>query len=143
MYNWFKKYLQLGQPEPVVERPFVPVPPGELSVFDEQHPRPADATGVEALRKTISKAADRQIAALAPKDQTTLNEFRRIVGTALRVMIGDKLPEADDVQELAVKPAQDQKGVHWRKLLLGRKGEADRIPAVVLHGPEVEGQVVA
>ena len=142
MYNWFNKYLQLGLPEPVVERPFVPVPPGELSVFDEQHPRPADATGVEALRKTISETADRQIAALVPKDQTTLNEFRRIVGTALRVMIGDKLPPADEVQELTVKPAQDQKGVQWRKLLLGRKSEADRIPAVFLRGPEFEGTVV-
>src|SRR5712691_5033375 len=63
MYNWFNKHLRLGQPEPVVERPFVPVPPKELSVYDEQHPRPADATGVEALRKTMSEASDQQIAA--------------------------------------------------------------------------------
>ena len=40
MYNFFNKHLKLGQSEPVVERPFVPVPPKELSVFDETHPRP-------------------------------------------------------------------------------------------------------
>src|SRR5439155_15130821 len=117
MYNWFNKHLRLGQPEPVVERPFVPVPPKELSVYDEQHPRPADATGVEGLRKTMSEASDRQITALLPKDETSLNEFRRIVSTALRVMVGDKLPQPGEVQELSVKPAEERGGVRWRKLL--------------------------
>jgi dienelactone hydrolase len=142
MYNWFNKYLQLGQPEPVVERPFTPVPPRELSVFDEQHPRPADATGAEALRKTMSEASERQITALLPKDETSLNEFRRIVGTALRVMIGDKLPEPGEVQVQSVKPADEQGSVRWRKLLLGRKGEGDQIPAVFLRGPNFDGTVV-
>jgi dienelactone hydrolase len=142
MYNWFNRYLKLGQPEPVVERSFVPVPPKELSVFDDKHPRPSDATDVSGLRNYLSEASDRQIATLAPKDETTLNEFRRIVGTALRVMIGDKLPQPDEVQELAVKPAEEQKGVRWRKLLLGRKKEADRIPAVFLSGPNFDGTVV-
>ena len=40
MYNWFNKHLKLGQPEPVDEKPFVPVPPKELSVFDDEHPLP-------------------------------------------------------------------------------------------------------
>src|SRR5438445_6443640 len=75
MYNWFNKHLQLGQPEPVVERPFVPVPPRELSVYDAQHPRPADAKDAEALRKTMSEASDQQIAALLPKDEASLNQF--------------------------------------------------------------------
>jgi hypothetical protein len=142
MYNWFNKYLQLGRPEPVVERSFVPVPPKELSVFDEQHPRPADANGVEALRKYMTEASDRQTAALLPKDEASLHEFRRIVGTALRVMVGDKLPQASEVQELTVKHTEDQGGVRWRKLLLGRKGEGDWIPAVFLRGPEFDGTVV-
>ena len=38
MYNWFNKHLKLGLPEPVARQPFVPVPPKELSVFDDQHP---------------------------------------------------------------------------------------------------------
>ena len=38
--------LKLGLSEPVVEKPFVPVPPRELSVFDEQHPLPKDAVGI-------------------------------------------------------------------------------------------------
>jgi len=38
MYNWMNKYLKLGQVEPVVEKPFEPVLPAELSVYDEKHP---------------------------------------------------------------------------------------------------------
>src|SRR5437763_8781771 len=37
MYNWFNEHLKLGQTSPVVEKPFVPVPPKELSVWDAQH----------------------------------------------------------------------------------------------------------
>jgi dienelactone hydrolase len=141
MYNWFNKYLHLGQPQPVVEKPFVPVPPQELSVYDEQHPRPADAIGVEALRKYMTDSSERQIAALLPKDPTRLEEFRRVVGTALRVMVGEKLPPAGEVQERSAKAA-DEEGLRWRKLLLGRKSEGDDIPAVFVRGPEFDGTVV-
>jgi dienelactone hydrolase len=142
MYNWFNKHLHLGQPEPVTEKPFVPVPPRELSVFNSQHPRPADATGVEALRRYMTDASDQQIVALLPKDEASLDEFRRVVGTALRVMVGDRLPRATELHEVLVKPEQDQGGVKWRKLLLGRQGEGDQIPAIFLQGPEFDGTIV-
>ena len=48
-YAFFNKAFALGLPEPVRERPFVPVPPAQLHVFDAAHPRPAserDAAGV-------------------------------------------------------------------------------------------------
>jgi dienelactone hydrolase len=142
MYNWFNKYLQLGQPEPVVEKAFVPVPPRELSVYDEQHPRPADATGAEGLRKYMTEASDRQITTLIPKDEASRKEFHHIVGTALRVMIGDQLPQASEVRERTVKEGDGPGGVRWRKLLLGRKGEGDQIPAVFFRGPQFNGTVV-
>jgi dienelactone hydrolase len=142
MYNWFNKHLQLGQPEPVVEKPFVPVPPQELSVFDEHHPRPADAMGAEALRKYLTDSSERQIAALLPKDSTSLDKFRRVVGTALRVMVGDQLEAVSEVQERSAKSAEEQRGVRWRKLLLCRKGEGDEVPAVFLRGPAFDGTVV-
>src|SRR5438128_6813672 len=64
MYNWFNKHLQLGRPEPVVEKPFVPVPPRELSVYDEKHPRPKDATDAAGLRKYLTEVSDKQLAAI-------------------------------------------------------------------------------
>jgi len=92
MYEWFNEHLQLGHKKPVAEQPFKPVPPKELSVFDEQHPVPKDAVDAERLRKSLSEASDKQLAALMPKDAEGLKEFRRVIGTALRVMVGGGLP---------------------------------------------------
>ncbi len=98
MYNWFNKHLGLGLSEPVVEKPFVPVPPKELSVYDQEHPRPKDAVGAERLRQYMAEASDKQIEALRPKDADSLKEFRRVIGTALRVMIHDELPKPEEVE---------------------------------------------
>src|SRR5262249_47347663 len=87
MYNWFNRHLKLGLPEPIIERPFIPVPAKELSVYDEQHPRPKDGIGAGELRKHITEYSDRQIEELRPKDPPGLNAFRHVIGTALRVMI--------------------------------------------------------
>src|SRR5262249_49591409 len=51
MYKWFNHHLKLGQAEPVIEKSFIPVPVTELSVYDDKHPRPKDATGAKELRK--------------------------------------------------------------------------------------------
>jgi dienelactone hydrolase len=142
MYNWFNKHLNLGQPEPVVEKPFVPVEPKELSVYDEQHPRPGDATNSEALRKYMTEASDKQIAALLPKNAEGMKEFRRVVGTALRVMVDGGLPATDEVEVNRVGPKEEQNGVHYQKLLLGRKDKGEQIPAVVLRGADFDGTLV-
>ena len=98
MYEWFNKHLDLKQPTPIHEKPFVPVPPAQLSVFDDQHPVPADSANEATLRKTMTAASDKQIAALLPKDAKGLDEYRRVLGTALRVMTGTHLPEAAEIE---------------------------------------------
>jgi hypothetical protein len=142
MYNWFNKHLNLGQKEPVVEKPFEPVPPAELSVYDTQHPRPADAIGADELRKRMADASDKQIEALVPKDARGLEEFRRVVGTALRVMIHDRLPAPGDVESKEIGDRQEQDGVIWRKYLLSRKGQGEQVPAVGLCRKDFDGTVV-
>jgi len=131
MYNWFNRYLHLGQPEPVVEKPFVPVPPKELSVYDAEHPLPQDAVGARGLRKHMTEASDKQIAGLLPHDARGLQEFRRVVGTALRVMIHDRLPGSDEV-EVKRLGHEDRDQVRVDKLMLGRKGKGEQVPAVLL-----------
>ncbi len=84
MYNWFNKHLKLGLTEPVVEKPFVPVPPKELSVYTEDHPLPKDAVDAGRLRKLMAEASDKQITAFVPKDKKSLDEYRRVFGTAAR-----------------------------------------------------------
>src|SRR5262249_55352079 len=130
MYNWFNKHLKLGQPEPVVERPFVPVPPKELSVFDEQHPLPKDAVDAKGLRNYLTTASDKQLAALLPKDTQGLAQFRHIFGTALRVMVGGALPATGEVEERREPSVKEADGVRQRTLALGRKGTGEAVPAV-------------
>jgi dienelactone hydrolase len=142
MYNWFNKHLKLGLPEPVVEKPFVPVPPAELSVYDKEHPRPRDTVDAERLRQYMAESSDRQIEALRPKDATSLKEFRRVVGTALRVMIHDELPTPHDVDVKEVGERVERDGLVWRRYLLGRKGAGEAIPAIGLKGKDFDGTVV-
>jgi dienelactone hydrolase len=142
MYNWFNKHLQLGWKEPVTEKPFQPVPPKELSVFDEQHPLPKDAVDSEQLRRRLGEASDKQIEALVPKDAATLKEFQRVTGTALRVMIHDTLPPSQEVEAKEVGERQERDGVIFRRYLLSRKGAGEAVPVVRLMGKEFDGTVV-
>jgi dienelactone hydrolase len=131
MYTWFNRHLRLGQREPVRERPFEPVPPKDLSVYDARHPRPADTVGAAELRRVMTAASDRQLAALRPKDPESLREFRRVVGTALGVMIHDLLPEPGEVEVRQV----GERNACEQKLLLGRRGAGEQIPALLLAPP--------
>jgi len=142
MYNWFNKYLNLGLTGPVVEKPFVPVPPKELSVYDEEHPRPRDAATADRLRQYMAEASDKQIAVLRPKDADSLKEFRRVVGTALRVVIQDELPKPGDVEVKEVGDKVERGDLVWRRYLIGRKGAGEQIPAIGLKGKEFDGPVV-
>src|SRR4030095_11955389 len=93
MYTWFWKYLKKDKPATVKEQPFKPVvPPKDLSVFDEKHPRPKDELNAKALRAAMTKASDEQIAKLTPKDAEGLKEYKRVVGSALRAMVNSELP---------------------------------------------------
>ncbi len=142
MYNWFNKHLGLGLSEPVVEKPFVPVPPKELSVYDQEHPRPKDAVGAERLRQYMAEASDKQIEALRPKDADSLKEFRRVIGTALRVMIHDELPKPEEVEMKEVGDKVERGDLIWRRYLIGRKGAGEQIPAIGLKGKDFDGTVV-
>ncbi|MFO1022542.1 MAG: alpha/beta hydrolase family protein [Planctomycetales bacterium] len=88
MYNWFNKHLHLNQPEPVKEEPFEPVPPKELSVWDAEHPLPADALVAPALRANLKKKTQEHLAALLPKDEAGVKKYKQEVGPAARVLLG-------------------------------------------------------
>jgi hypothetical protein len=126
----------------VVEKPFEPVPPPQLVVYDAEHPRPRDTVDAQRLREYLTIASDKQMAALLPKDASGLNEFRRIVGTALRVMINDQLPGPSEVEAKEIGDKGEGDGLIWRRYLLGRKGQGEQVPAVGMMGKEFDGTVV-
>jgi hypothetical protein len=143
MYNWFNKHLGLGMPGEVAEQPFEPVPPKELSVYDADHPRPKDSLDAVALRSVITEATDKQIQALRPKDAKSLEEYRRVVGTALRVMIGDTLPKAQEIEHTFVNLGSGSHiNYHIHRSYIGREGSGERIPAEFVEPHDFNGRVV-
>lgn len=142
MYNWFNKHLKLGHNEAITEKPFEPTPVKELSVFDEQHPLPKDAVDADGLRKYQTETSDKQIAALKPRDAEGLKEYRRVIGAALRTMMNDRLPKADDIESKNVGEVTEKDGVRFRRMLLGRKGAGEQVPVVAMAGKEFDGTAV-
>ncbi len=142
MYGWMNKHLKLGLKEPIEEKPFVPVPPAQLSVFDEEHPQPKDAADVKTLRKYMTDTANARLAALMPKDAATAREFRQIVGTGLRAMIGGGLVSGSEVDVKPVGDKETRDKVTLRRYLIGRKERDEAVPAIGLRGENFDGTVV-
>lgn len=126
MYGFFNRHLKLGHREPVVEKPFTPVPPKELSVFDDAHPRPKDAVGAEGVRRWFTEIADKDLAELKPSDGVSLARAQKVLGTALRVMTQAELP--DDVVLFTAKgKTVDGHSYHDGTLVRRSTGERVRI----------------
>jgi hypothetical protein len=151
--TFLNKQFKLGQPEPVIERDFVPATKAELSVWDSAHPAPSgDKTGdahERALIKQMTEASDKAIAALSPAD------FKRVVGGAWDVIIGRRLEDVGAVRfELKEKTSLF---TNWRMTgLVTREGQPlsplfsdsnkhgrEQLPVLFLHPKEGwNGQVV-
>ena len=80
MYDWFNAHLNLGHKSPIVEEDFWPIDPKDLTVFDAEHPRPADAKTAPELREEMTAIAKKQFAELFPKDKAGLAHYREVVG---------------------------------------------------------------
>lgn len=127
MYSWFNKHLKLGQSEPIKESPFVPVPPKELSVYDKDHPLPADAVDAKGLRAVMSKDFDHLTSGHLPKDVAGLAKFRQVVGSALEAMIADRLPMPAHVDVVGKDEGKEVGNVKMRTFILSRKGQGEAV----------------
>lgn len=138
VYNFFNKHLRLGHESPVTEQHFDPVEPKDLSVFDAEHPRPANAVDAATLAKYVADAAAKQMESLKPTDAASLEKCRAVIGPALHHMLATTLPAAADVSGELVSVARNEH-FEMEKLLLSRKGDEARVPAVLLRGGKPKG----
>jgi dienelactone hydrolase len=124
-YSFFNKAFALGLPEPVRERPFVPVPPAELHVFDAAHPRPSGERDAAGVRQVMRESSDQQLRALAAKP----DELAAIVRGGFETAIGDRLPAKVDAAKGSVRslPAA---GFSVHQSVLVRDGGLARVPTV-------------
>jgi dienelactone hydrolase len=89
VYAWFNTWLRLGHPSAPTEPPFEPLDPKELAVFDEAHPRPADALDAKGLKDFLRRSAE------AAATKLTASERR----AALRHLVASDLPPPHSVRE--------------------------------------------
>ncbi len=128
MYDWVNRWLELGQPTPVKEKPFQPLKPEEMSVFDEAHPRPADSADAPALRRYMTTTSDGQMAVLREQ----LPEYRKVAGVALRAIVQDQLPDHHDIEITEQPETQFSDGIKIRRGVLKRKRDVEQLPFVQL-----------
>ncbi len=142
MYPWFNKYLKLGQPEPIVETDYRPLTVAEMSVWDEKHPKPAGGDDYErSLLRWITQDSERQMAALTPTDQKSLARYREVVGGAVDVMVGRKVPAAGAV----VAEIRHENDLGDYRLVSGlacSPSQGEQLPAVFLEPKNWNKRVV-
>lgn len=134
VYTFFNTQLKLGHPSPVKEQKFVPVPPAQLSVFDDAHPRPSNAMDAASLEKSLIDRVKAQADALRPSDAASLKKYREVVTPALRHMLATNLPASDAVA--AEKKDQSTAGpIKIEQLVLSRRNSPERVPTVCMIPP--------
>jgi dienelactone hydrolase len=142
MYAWMNRHLKLGYPAAadgsVKEVPFEPVPPKELSVWDEQHPAPADAADNKAVRETMTKASDGQIARLAADPAA----YRKMAGPALEAMIVDRYPGPTGVRTTRHSGPMRRGEMTVERGAIERAADGTKVPYAAGFPDEWNGTVV-
>jgi len=142
MYSFFNKHLKLGLEEPIVEEDYKPLSITEMTVWDDKHPRPPSGDEYERkLTRYLSDEAKSQLAALAPRDEATLAEYRRVVGGGLEVAIGHGLPNAKDV-EFDMRDEIDRETFMEFSGLLRNKQHGSELPVVFFFPHDWKKKVV-
>ncbi|MGE0608591.1 MAG: acetylxylan esterase [Pirellulales bacterium] len=139
MYKWLNKHLKLGHPEPVVEQDFVPLTESELTVYDDQHPRPEGGDAFELkLTKTIADLSDKQLAEMKTSDP---ERYRQTLAGGWNVLIGRGLPEKGTIE--FEKIGEDDAGKHYEFTgLLRNPARGEEAPLLFLHPHDWNSEVV-
>ena len=109
-YTWLNKHFQLGHEEPIVEQDYPRLEADKLTVWDDEHPKPAG--GDEFERKVVKHWHDdvqQQLAAIAPKDKTSLEQWRKVAGGGIDAILGRGIAGKGEVEweNLAESPQGD------------------------------------
>jgi dienelactone hydrolase len=129
MYPWFNKHLKLGAREPVVEEDYQRLSISEMTVWDQNHPKPEG--GPEFERKLLRYATETAEKQLQPACDS-LEHYRDVVGGALDVIIGRNLSEVGEV-ELKQAGTQDRGDYQETTGLLRNLTHGEEIPLILLR----------
>jgi hypothetical protein len=127
-YTWLNRHFGLGQTEPVIERDYEPLSRDQLTVWDDRHPAPK-ANDPDFERRLLRHLHD-DSEKLLQKAQANPEDFRRLYGQALDIVLDGGLAEAGEVEWNGKQKPPDASWVEVSGLLRN-KTYGDELPAVV------------
>ena len=140
MYAWMGRWL-LGVDDErrLREQPFEVEDPANLRVWAGRE-RPQGALDAAGLTEYLVERNRRRIAERMPRDRKSLLAFRREMGVALRHSLMAQEPAPREIAAWR-QGGRDTPRFAMERLLLGRRGVGDRIPAVMLtpHDARAKG----
>ena len=138
MYELFNRHLGLGMQEPLAEPDYEPLTKEEVTVWNEDHPKPPGGDDHEkALTRFLADQADRQIASLVPTNRRGLRGYRQTVGRAIRTIIGRGIPEFAAIERTKVGKQDHGDYLGFTDLLtLSARGE--QLPILSYYPKKVE-----
>jgi hypothetical protein len=139
MYAFMNRVLQLGKDDDLWERPFEPLTPEQLSVFDSDHPRPSDEADAAAIADWWTRDAQSQL----QRSRANADDYRLLLREALSAMLVDQLPESDGELETigAALLPELRAGISWEGLL-SRHGAGEAVPIRLELPSDWQGAVV-
>jgi dienelactone hydrolase len=142
MYAFMAERLGLGHDASIEERDYQPLSREEATVWDSGHPKPPTDEDAEVrLLALLDADSQAKMAEIRPVDAESLSTFRKIVGGAIKTMVGRSFPEATDV--VYDKHREIDRGDWLETLALLRyEPEAEIIPTVFLYPKSYRGRVV-
>jgi dienelactone hydrolase len=142
MYHFLNKHLRLGIEEPILESPYRRLTGEQLTVWDENHPKPqGGAVAEKKLLDWLSDDVQRQLAALMPRDAKSLARYRELVGGAVDALIRQRLPEVTFETKKSLKrdAFQETLGLLRYRSVEGHQSE---LPVVLLAPKNGTGRTV-
>jgi len=128
MYGWMNTHLHLNLPKPIVEQDYQRLTAQDLTVWDEQHPKPTG--GPEFERKLLRWITERDQNLLA-SCQNSRERFQEVYGAAIDVMIGRDLATAGSVS-FVEQQAVDRGNYFEQVGLLRNETYGEEIPLLFL-----------
>lgn len=129
VYAFFGRwFLGVDDPERFREKPFVVEKREDLLVFADQA-RPPHLLDQEGLVKALIQRSERRMQDLRPTDGSSLNRCKKALAPALGHALSAGMPAPGEVEAQNLGRAR-RPGLAVQRLLLGRRGEGDQIPAL-------------
>lgn len=135
MYRWFATHLKLSPNVPLDQLDFWPLTKAELTIFDEQHPVPADSLKAPELRQKMTEESSAAWQGVLPKTKTDIAEYKKSIRPVQGVVLDRGLPASGDIDSTEVSTT-DVGGLKVLTSRLGRKKEGTQIPVVTIYHPD-------